>query len=96
MYKKDAKRIIKKFYKDNGLNTRGYKTIDIKIHDWKSCEYVLIFHIGQWTEEKALNLYDYDAYIVDKDEKIVYDESNGEMIMSDVLRMFDQLVTQFD
>lgn len=87
MYKKDAKRIIKQYCKELGLNTRGYKTIDILFKEFG--EYTLIFHIGQWREEKELNLFDYDAYIVNSDEKIVYDESNGEMTKAQVLRVYN-------
>lgn len=82
---KKAKEVHKEFYK--GFNTRGYKTIDWLFRDFG--DYALIFHIGQWKEEKEANTFDYDAIIVDKDFNVVYDESDGELPMNRVLGVFN-------
>lgn len=83
--KKLAREIQKEFYK--GFNTRGYKEIDILFRDFG--DYALIFKIGQWTEEKEKNTYDYDALIVNKDLQVVYDESDGELPLPRILGIFN-------
>lgn len=94
MLKRKAVKIIKEFNKSLGLNTRGYKTVELYIHPYKNgC--TLLFHIGQWREEKEDNVFDYDAYIVNEDNVIIYDESNGEMPMTQIIKKYNEFKDKY-
>ena len=84
---KNALEVVREFYSD--FDTRGYSIIDILAKTWG--EYTMIFNIGQWSEEKAQNTYDYDLTIVNGDGKVVYDESDGELPLGRVLGRFREI-----
>lgn len=74
--KKDMRAIFKDICNTFGHNVRGYKEIDLlgKVnHDGS----IVFCHIGQWTEEKVNNTFDYDLHIFDSNGNLIYDESDG-------------------
>lgn len=94
MLKRNAIKIIKQFNASLGLNTRGYKTIELYIYPYNN-GYTLLFHIGQWREEREANIFDYDAYIVNEDNKVCYDESNGEMPMTQIIKKYNEFKDKY-
>ena len=84
---KIALEVVREFYSEFDL--RGYSIIDVLSKTWD--EYTMIFNVGQWSEEKAENTYDYDLTIVDGEGNIVYDESDGELPLGKVLGRFREV-----
>ena len=76
--KKDLRKVFKEMCKAFGCNTRGYKEIDL-LAKKNADESITFVHIGQWTEEKVNNTFDYDLMIFDAQGHLTYDESNGEL-----------------
>ena len=76
--KKDMRKVFKEICNHFGLNIRGYKEVELlgKVNQDGS---IVFCHIGQWTEEKENNTFDYDLNVFDQDGNLVYDESNGEL-----------------
>ena len=87
MFKKDIRSIFKKYWE--GLNTRGYKEIDLLSKEVNGM--LVLCHIGQWTEEKVKNTFDYDIIILDEEKNVVYDESNGELPKYKCYERFEEI-----
>ena len=82
-----ALKVFDDFYAD--CNTRGMAVIDRMAKTWG--EYTLIFEVEQWSEEKAQNTFDYTLAIVNGDGEVVYDEADGELPLSTVVRHFNNI-----
>lgn len=53
---------------------------------------VVYFEIEQWIEEKDNNLCDYTYIVVDDDDNVIYDEADGELTISQVMKKYYQIV----
>lgn len=85
--KKDLRKVFKDICNHFGCNIRGYKEIDLLA---KNVDGGIIFcHIGQWTEEKEANTFDYDLNIFNSNGELIYDESDGELAKSKCYQIFD-------
>jgi len=73
-----------------GLNLKGYSTIDFLTKENPDGS-IVIFHVGQWKEERTAGTFDYDMLILDKDNNIVYDESNGELKKGRVYEVYESI-----
>ena len=76
--KKDMRKVFKEICNTFGCNTRGYKEVDLlgKVNQDGS---IVFCHIGQWSEEKENNTFDYDLNVFDQNGTLVYDEADGEL-----------------
>lgn len=84
-----CKEIFYDFYNDFEYS-KDYKTIEFLFKENKD-KSIIIFHIGQWNNEKENNTFDYDMLIINTDNEVIYDESNGELKKEKIYEYFNNV-----
>lgn len=76
---KHCQKIHEEYYKDTpGMKSNKYHRLK-SISMAKPNGHKVYFEICQWEEEIEKGTFDYDYIIIDENDKVIYDESNGEM-----------------
>ena len=85
--KKDLRKVFKDMCSYYNCNTRGYKEIDLLAK--KTNDGIVFCHIGQWSEEKEANTFDFDLMCFDFDGNLTYDGANGELPKYECYKVFN-------
>lgn len=87
--KKHYKDIFDKYFKE--FDTQGLCVLKSMCTTNKDGN-VVYFEIQQWIEEKDNNLCDYTYIVVDNNDNVIYDEADGELTISQVMKKYYQIV----
>ena len=89
------RKIIKQIQKEWNLNTRGYKEIEIKGKQNEDGS-IVIYEIGQWSEEKEANTFDYGIFIFNSQGELIYDECDGEIKGINKIHQYYEYINSID